>query len=1277
MSAVDLEVTIRPAGSAYRVEARCTAPDTDAPTDAAATIQIDRLRLDALTLDSAAYGLALGEMVLAGLIGAILGTARAVAEREGVPLRLRLALDPDVDALHTLRWETLRDPARPDQPLLTTGAQVVFSRYLSSSAWQPVWVPPLEELRALVVLSSPLDLADFGLSPLDLETERTLVTASFGQIPVTVLGRGAANLDTIVQHLGDGHDILYLLAHGRADENGETWVFLEDADGLTAPTQGSALATRIAELERRPRLVLLGSCETAGALLALGPRLAQVGVPAVVGMQDKITVATLRRFLPECLKVLQRDGRIDLAVAQARGLVRGQADFWMPVLFLRLLSGRLWEMAGTTPERPLMPEELLASLPLDDTPEPQTLPTPHRMPLRPNPLFVGRDDELRTLARLLGEGGTVAITTGIGGMGKTQLAVELVHRYGAFFAGGVFWVSCADPAGISGEVAACGLAGLVMRPDYAELKQDDQVRVVYAVWQEAIPRLLIFDNCEEEQTLRQWLPTTGGARVLVTSRRANWSTTLKVQPVPLRALPRGASVALLQQLAPRLSSEEAQQIAEALGDLPLALHLAGCYLARYCLPVTGYVGKLRGVQFQHPSMTGRGVEDMPTQREPHVERVFALSLARLDVSKPIDDLARRLLARAACFAPGEPFRRVWLEQTITPEGDEEEQMLARTDVVERLLELGLVEQLDEKTLRLHRLLAAYATQALADGAALSAVEEIIDNEASGANSTGLPAAMLPVLPHLRHLVQQTDLREDTQVARLLDALGNYLKIVGNYAEARPLLERALNIAEQVLGGNYPDTVGILNNLASLLETQGDYGEARLLYERALAISERVLGADHPDTVGILNNLGLRLWEQGAYREARLLFERMVAIIEQVLDADHSNTATSLNKLAFLLRAQGIYGDARPLYDRGLVIREQILGTDHPHTAQNLHNLAGLVETQGAYGDGRPLLERALAIRERVLGADHPLTASSLNNLAGLLDAQGDYGEARLLYKRALAISERVLGADHPDTASSLNDLARMLEIQGDYEEARLLYERALATYERVLGADHPFTASSLNNLAGLLETQRAYGDACPLLERALHIAEQALGANHPLTASSLNNLASLLNAQGAYNEARLLLERALAIRERVLGGNHPLTAGSLNNLACVHQAQQAYGEAHSYYHRALTIYTHVLGPNHSTTRVCRANRRICLADAQLGPLPSANNAQRDQMLFQVHAATDAALAEPVADRHALATAIEARARWAEDRDLPWQACAQELRALIVQLGVTPDDPDAL
>ncbi|HEU4326930.1 MAG TPA: tetratricopeptide repeat protein [Roseiflexaceae bacterium] len=505
------------------------------------------------------------------------------------------------------------------------------------------------------------------------------------------------------------------------------------------------------------------------------------------------------------------------------------------------------------PAAPVSSEEALARLdrlPLDHVPEPQMLPSPHRMPLHPNQHFVGRDEELRALAALLKTGGTIAITTGIGGMGKTQLAAELVHRYGAYFAGGVFWVSCGNPTNIPAEVAECGQ---LMERSLAGLDQETQVRLTRAAWQEPIPRLVVFDNCEDERLLREWQPTTGGCRVLVTSRRVNWNTSLKVQTLPLAVLPRADSVKLLQQLAPNLAKDEegAGKIAEALGDLPLALHLAGSYLARYRIPVDQYLDKLDKVRFiPHPSLQGRGVGDWPTDREPHIEKAFALSFERLNPDDPIDDLARRLLARAACFAPGERFGRSWLEATITPESDEEEQeqALARTDAVERLLGLGLLESVGEGGMRLHRLLAAYAALALSDAEALLAVEQVVSRVAYLANETRVPQAMLLVLPHLRHLVQQAGGREDEDVATLCTNLGFYLNAQGSYDAARPLYERALAIRERVLGADHPDTATSLNNLAVLHANQSQFALALPLLERAIRIRQARLGSQHPDTV---------------------------------------------------------------------------------------------------------------------------------------------------------------------------------------------------------------------------------------------------------------------------------------------------------------------------------------------------------------------------------------------------------------------------------------------
>ncbi|GAB4212761.1 MAG: hypothetical protein OHK0022_49030 [Roseiflexaceae bacterium] len=801
---------------------------------------------------------------------------------------------------------------------------------------------------------------------------------------------------------------------------------------------------------------------------------------------------------------------------------------------------------------------LLDQLPLEEIPEPQTLPAPHRMPLHPNLHFVGRADELRKLAALLKTGGTVAITTGIGGMGKTQLAAELAHRYGHYFAGGVFWVSCADAASIPAEVAACGL---LMGLPLDGKDQQTQAQFTLAAWETDLPRLLIFDNCEDEALLRQWKPRTlNGARVLVTSRRAIWTTSLKVQTLPLDVLPRDDSVALLQQLAPDLEAHEAGQIAEALGDLPLALFLSGRYLARYPTPVEEYLARLASVQLKHQALQGRGVKDWPTDREPHVERAFALSFERLNPHDRTDILARALLARAGCFAPGEPFGRNWLEATITPEGDEEEQRLVRIDAVERLLSLGLVESVGEDGLRLHRLLVAYAQSTLKDDDALLVVQQVVSRMASQANETGRPSAMLPVLPHLRYLVQQSGEREDETVATLYNELGVSLNMVGAYGDALPLYERALSIWERVLGPDHPDTARSLNNLAELYRAQGEYERALPLYERALSIWERVLGPDHPDTAKSLNNLARLYWEQGEYEFALPLFEQTLAIRERILGPDHPDTATSLNNLAELHRAQGEYERALPLYERALSIWEQVLGPDHPDTARSLNNLAVLYANQGEYGRALPLAEQAISIWEQVLGPDHPDTATSLNNLAELYRAQGEYERALPLYKRAQDIRERVLGLEHPDTAQSLNNLALLYHRQGEYERALPLHERALSIRERVLGSDHPDVAGSLNNLAELYRAQGEYERALPLYERALTVREQVLGSDHPSTAQSLNNLALLYAQQGQYATALPLLERAAHIWHIHFGPDHPDTQLTQKNLAEVRRRIAAQGD---------------------------------------------------------------------------------------------------------------------
>lgn len=301
------------------------------------------------------------------------------------------------------------------------------------------------------------------------------------------------------------------------------------------------------------------------------------------------------------------------------------------------------------------------------------LPPGSYIPFSTNPFFVGRKEELITIANFFlyqpTEDIPVVTTTvsGLGGIGKTQIATEFAHRYGRFFAGGVFWISFAEPNHIPVEIARCGGSNaLALRPDFDSLPIEEQVKLVQRTWQEDIPRLLIFDNCEDETLLTKWRPTTGGCKVLVTTRRAGWTRSLGVQTISLDVFNQKDSLALLNSFMPELDKNQATAISSELGYLPLALHLAGSFLARYNKSVTPqeYLTQLKELSLEHSSLQGRGESYSPTAHEAHIERTFALSYEKLDISNEIDRIALLILERAACFAPGEPVPKGLLFKTL-------------------------------------------------------------------------------------------------------------------------------------------------------------------------------------------------------------------------------------------------------------------------------------------------------------------------------------------------------------------------------------------------------------------------------------------------------------------------------------------------------------------------------------------------------------------------------------------------------------------------------------
>jgi len=663
-----------------------------------------------------------------------------------------------------------------------------------------------------------------------------------------------------------------------------------------------------------------------------------------------------------------------------------------------------------------------------------------RLPYSRNPLFVGRADELRALAAVLastdGLVPTVAVT-GLGGIGKTQLVVEFAHRFGASFRGGVYWLNFAEPEQIPAQLAQCGVPGyLHLGAGSRTLSLDERVELVRAAWQLPQPRLLVFDNCEDPALLLAWRPTTGGCRVVLTSRRADWDEALAVRTVPLTVLGREESIVLVRS---RLDSAPAggsgadaatlDDIAAELGDLPLALHLAGSVLARYrhVLAPADYLHQLR---------SGAGVPDLsgstgvsPTGHVAGLAPTFALSFDRLVVGDPIDRRARRALWGVAHWAPGIPIPRMLLHRLALPD-EETATLVDAEEALVRLTDLGLLEPTAGGALRMHRLLAAWVRQHAPADAIAWAEQALIDVLAPLLQRQVVDE--LPALaPHLTQCVAMAGRRQDQRTAKLNYLLGQYLHTTGDYASARRALDRACATAEATLGPLDPLVAAILNQIGMLLTFQGAAAEARQYVERALAIRETILAPNHPDTAWSAESLGVLLAAARQETAAQAQFERALKIRETALGPDHPDTALVRINLAVLLRGLGQTANARVQLEHALGTCIRTLGEQHPRTARCLNTLGDLLLEAGDVQTAMPLLERALSVNRRTLGDKHPITAWSMASIGAARRQQGDHQAARDAFACALAVRTMALGEQHPLTIQSHLLLSEAMAALGD------------------------------------------------------------------------------------------------------------------------------------------------------------------------------------------------------------------------------------------------------
>jgi tetratricopeptide (TPR) repeat protein len=778
------------------------------------------------------------------------------------------------------------------------------------------------------------------------------------------------------------------------------------------------------------RLVVLSAClggdrDPAGVYVgSLAQAVHRLGVPAVVASRYPLSVPgsiRLTRVLYEAL--LAEGAPIEAALLRARSALLAEdhggdgygncaADAYALQLYgrseeeVRDVEGKAATRAVTATWPLARPGGALGT--------PNNLPAPR--------LFVGRDKELAALERALGGDGRAAQASvyGLAGVGKTALALEYAHQNLGRYPGGVRWLMAeGQPTDALVRLApilrAHGPASMKAqfppeRTAAAEVAED--VRV--ALQSHPAQTLLVLDNVSDPGW-RDLLPG-GAVHVLMTARDARWAVGSKV---PLGVLSAEDARKLAVEIAGTpAGAAEAEALVRvvggALGGLAVAVEMAARAVEGVFHSWMKYEAKL-GTEMETLLEDPDWMGDYP-------RGVFKALDISIDMC-PSGGAPRRMLEAAATFAP-DAVPLAWVHEVgeLDPEETTTDKALAQ------LRKLGLVT-VDEatETLSVHRLVhrrvraRAKAEHKDAWKVVLARGVACVATWIDGAvqlNQTRVQ--MEAVDAHREHIDQALAAAEavgsESEWIRIADMLATHFHNRAWYDESLALFQQALTKAEKLTPPDLFRVADVLSDLATVHHAMGQFAVARPLLDRALAIDE-AHRPDHPKVAIRLSNLATVHWALGQPAAARPLLDRALAIDEATYGPDDPSVAGCLSNLASVHLDLGQPAVARPLLERALAIDEATYGPDHPLVAVRLSNLAMVHKALGQPATARPLIERALSIDEATYGPDHPNVALRLSSLASVHLDLGEPATARTLLERAVAIAQAHLPPDHPDLAN--------------------------------------------------------------------------------------------------------------------------------------------------------------------------------------------------------------------------------------------------------------------
>ncbi|WP_191838090.1 FxSxx-COOH system tetratricopeptide repeat protein [Catellatospora chokoriensis] len=805
-----------------------------------------------------------------------------------------------------------------------------------------------------------------------------------------------------------------------------------------------------------------------------------------------------------------------------------------------------------------------------------------------NPFFAGRDEALESLHSTL-EAKTSAMALpytlqGLGGVGKTQLAIEYAYRYSGSY-DLVWWIPASGEDSIRRSLVSLGKAlGVPENSDvqYVIDSALDELRLgrLYSRW------LLIFDNATEPQDIRKYFPQ-GMGHILVTTLSRSWAANSNLVEVDVFSAEE--SSAFLATRWPALTPEQSLALADKLGHLPLALDQAASFHEQTAMPAETYLNEVDLVSMLYYST--------PTEYPQPVGATWRITFDKLREQSP----AAAQLLQLCAFISSEPIAIPLLRGGRGADLPAELKEALRDELVFRkaVQELGkfALAQLDARRdfITVHNLVRAVLRDSLSP-------QERVENTHSAHEVLALANPGTPdrsdtwsrhaqLAPHIEDAGLVAS--EDPHVRQVVIDQIRYRFAIGDSTFSRQLAQRTFDVWRDKLGSDDVMTLRARFHLSNALRALGEYERARTESHETYQLLESTLGPDHTYCLQVSNSLGADLRFLGDFAAARVQDEETLERHRRVLGDDDLGTVRASHNLAVDLRLLGKF-DASLQRDQDNLRRRLADdgGNASPETFDLVINIVRDLTGLGQYSLALRQQQEQLALFEiHLKNSRHRYLLDARRNIVILTRKLGEYGKAAKLAEAELDSSRAVNGPRHALTLAATMTLMNTLRAKRDLLNARTVGEEALAGYQERFVSEHPFILACAVNLAIVYRALNMREEAHELDEQTLQSLRRTLGDEHPYTIACMGNHTNNLAAAGLAEQSHALSQEVYDLAVAARGAHHPDTLASATNLALDLSAVGRHAEANNIRLQALQKLWETLGTEHPDTINVERGRR--------------------------------------------------------------------------------------